>query len=316
MTRCSGRRVTEGRASGNHTHAPVVDSARSMNTTRSADTQGPPFEDPRKVLSRHGLHPKRSFSQNFLVSQHAVDSIAKAVGQRDGQLVVELGPGLGTLTAALLREGARVIGVERDRDMLAVLRADFAQYATARFVDGDAADLALSPLLDEPSQQIVVAGNLPYSVTGSILRGLIDQRASISRAVIMVQKEVGDRLLADANTRAYGALSVFVQAVFDVFSVLDVPPGAFHPPPKVSSAVIELRKRAVPRAEETETFRKVVRGAFEQRRKTLRNALISAFDDAAKIDAALAAAGIDGKRRGETLTVEEFRTLGESVAGV
>lgn len=273
----------------------------------------PAFEDPRKVLQRHGLHPKRSFSQNFLISPHAVDSIAKAVVTRDAELVLELGPGLGTLTAALLRQGADVIGLERDRDMLAVLKADFAAFPHARFVEGDAAELSIEALVDKETKEIVVAGNLPYAITGSILRCLIEQRARISRAVIMVQKEVRDRLVADANTRAYGALSVFVQAVFDVHSVLLVPPGAFHPAPKVSSAVVELRRREIPRAEETEIFRTVVKGAFEQRRKTLRNALISAVDDAARVDAALLRTGIDGKRRGETLSVEEFRALSEAM---
>lgn len=273
----------------------------------------PAFEDPRKVLQRHGLHPKRSFSQNFLISPHAVDSIAKAVVSRDAELVLELGPGLGTLTAALLRQGADVIGLERDRDMLEVLKTDFAAFPNVRFVEGDAAALSIEALVDTETKEIVVAGNLPYAITGSILRCLIEQRTRISRAVIMVQKEVRDRLVADANTRAYGALSVFVQAVFDVHSVLLVPPGAFHPAPKVSSAVVELRRREVPRAEETEMFRTVVKGAFEQRRKTLRNALISAVDDALRVDAALLRTGIDGKRRGETLSVEEFRALSDAM---
>lgn len=274
--------------------------------------QVPPFEDPRKALARHGLRPKKSFSQNFLISQHAVEAIAAEVVARGATDVVELGPGLGTLTAALLRRGASVVAVERDRDMLSVLHADFGACDRVRFVEGDAATVEFRALYEQPPANLVVTGNLPYAITGAIFRRLIEAREEISRAVVMVQKEVADRLTATPGSRIYGALSVFVQAAFEVQRVLLVPAGAFHPPPKVDSAVVALSKDAAPRARETEMFRRVVKGAFEQRRKTLRNALVSAIGDAARVDAALAKAGIDGARRGETLSVEEFRVLSES----
>lgn len=263
----------------------------------------PEWEDPRRVMRRHGLAPKRAFSQNFLVSRSAVERIASALAPRPDELTVELGPGLGTLTAALLRAGANVLAIERDRDMLAVLEAELGQVDRLEVRAGDAATIDLSAIARERGP-IALVGNLPYAVTGAILRNLIEQRTAVSRAVVMVQREVRDRLLAAPGTKEYGALTVFLQASFDVESILRVPAGAFHPPPKVESAVVKLVPRAVPRAEETEAFRAIVHAAFGTRRKTLRNALkrIGA-------EGTLEATGIDGARRGETLSIEELAAL-------
>lgn len=261
------------------------------------------WEDPRRVLARHGLAPKRAFSQNFLTSRHVVEGIARALGIAEGERVIELGPGLGTLTGELLRAGARVVAIEKDREMIAVLRAELGASERLDVIEGDAASVDLAALAG--GGRVALAGNLPYAITGGILRNLCEHAASVSRAAIMVQREVRDRLLAQPDTSEYGALTVFVQARFDVRSVLKVPAGAFHPPPKVESAVVMLVPREVPRAEETEAFRTVVRAAFQARRKTLKNALAQAVG-AERAVAALEAAGIDGRRRGETLSIEEL----------
>lgn len=265
-------------------------------------TEMPDWEDPRRVLARHGLAPKKAFSQNFLVSRHAVESIARAVAAKPGERVVELGPGLGTLTGALLREGASVVAIEKDREMIEVLRTELPS-PMLRVVEGDAGSVDLAELAaDGP---IAVVGNLPYAITGAIMRNLCAHAPKVSRAVIMVQKEVRDRLIAKPDTSDYGALTVFVQAHFDVRSVLKVGAGSFHPPPKVDSAVVMLVPHAVPRAEETDSFRGVVRAAFQARRKTLRKALAQAYGNE-RAQAALDGAGIDGIRRGETLSIEEL----------
>ena len=276
-------------------------------------SDAPPWEDPRRALARHGLEPKRSFSQNFLTSKDVFDRIAAAAVLEDDEPVVELGPGVGTLTAALLRRGGRVHAIERDRDMLAVLRADLA--GQGRFVveEGDAATVDLAALADAAGGRIAVAGNLPYAITGAILKHLVEERTRVRRAVVMVQREVRDRLLAEPGTKDYGALTVFVTAAFRVEPVLTVKPGAFHPPPKVASAVVRLVPLEPARAEETESFRTVVRASFEQRRKTLRNALTTALSSPELVARTLARAGIDGMRRGETLSVEEFATLGKAL---
>jgi 16S rRNA (adenine1518-N6/adenine1519-N6)-dimethyltransferase len=159
--------------------------------------------------------------------------------------------------------------------------------------------------------RVVVVGNLPYAITGMIARNLVEQHAHIARVVVMVQREVAERWLAAPGERPYGAPTVFLSAAFELEHVLDVPRGAFHPSPKVDSAVVQLTPRAVPRAKETPSLQAVVRAAFHQRRKTLRNALRGVFPDVEALDAALAAVDVDGRRRGETLSVEEFAALGE-----
>ncbi|MBK6581011.1 MAG: ribosomal RNA small subunit methyltransferase A [Sandaracinaceae bacterium] len=270
------------------------------------------FEDPRAVLGRHRLSAKRHYSQNFLISEVTVRGIAQATGLSPGERCVELGPGLGTLTGALIDSGAEIIGLERDPDMIAVLRQEYGNAPNFRVVDGDAGSVDLGSFMDPGSdQRVVVVGNLPYAITGMIARNLVEQHRSIARVVVMVQREVAERWLAAPGERPYGAPSVFLSAVYDIDHVLDVPRGAFHPAPKVESAVVRLTPLDVPRAEETPQLQAVVRAAFHQRRKTLRNALRGLFPDTTQLDAALEGAGIDGQRRGETLSVEEFARLAE-----
>jgi len=270
----------------------------------------PAWEDPRRVLARHGLAPKRGFSQNFLTARSVVERIAGALEPAPGELVVELGPGLGTLTAALLRAGAHVVAVDMDRDMLRVLGLELGAVPGFRAVEGDATRVDLAELGE--GRPLAVAGNLPYAVTGAIFRRLVEQYRHVSRAVLMVQREVRDRLLAEPGTKAYGALSVFTQAVFEPRPVCIVPPGAFHPPPRVDSAVLTLTPRAEAIDVERPGFQRAVRAAFEARRKTLRNALTRAFP-IEQIDRALATVGIDGQRRGETLSTHEFEALGKAL---
>jgi 16S rRNA (adenine1518-N6/adenine1519-N6)-dimethyltransferase len=273
---------------------------------------GPAWEDPRRTLARHGLRPKRSFSQNFLISKHAVEQIADAAVRAAGEPVVELGPGLGTLTAALLRRGARVHAIERDPDMVRVLGAELGEFALTVEL-GDVTRLDYAALAAKHGGPLRVAGNLPYAITGAVLRNLVEFRASLERVVVMVQREVRDRLVAPPATADYGALTVFASAAFEIDTVLKVPKGAFHPAPKVDSSVVRFLPRITPLADETEAFRSVVRAAFQSRRKTLRNAL-GHFHDPAHVTRALAAANIDPTRRGETLSVAEFAALGRELA--
>jgi len=266
----------------------------------------PSWEDPRRVLSRHGLAPKRGFSQNFLVSRTVVEQIVAALAPKADETVVELGPGLGTLTGALLRAGARVVAVDADRDMLEVLRRELGHLPTLDAQFGDATSFDFATVT--PNGRVAVAGNLPYAVTGGIFRSLVAQHRHVDRAVLMIQREVRDRLLGVEGTKAYGALTVFTRAVFDIRPVCIVPAGAFHPPPRVESAVIALSPRSQPIDAARRGFERTVRASFEARRKTLRNALLK-IHQAAHVDSALASVGIDGKRRGETLSVEEFDKL-------
>lgn len=270
------------------------------------------FEDPRRVLARHGLSPKRGMSQNFLCAPHAVTRIATATGAGAGDTVVELGPGCGTLTAALLARGARVLAIERDPDMLRVLAAEFGD-ADLVVRAGDATQVDYRALAAELGAAPRVAGNLPYAVTGAIMRRLTEQAAHIASAVIMVQKEVGQRLMADPGDGQYGALSVFAQNVFEPQLCLKVPATAFHPKPKVDSVVVKLTPRAVPQAR-APRFAAVVRAAFQARRKTLRNALRQLPGvDAETALQCLQGAELPEDIRGERLSVAAFDRLAQQL---
>jgi 16S rRNA (adenine1518-N6/adenine1519-N6)-dimethyltransferase len=265
--------------------------------------------DARDLLRKYDLHPKRSFSQNFLIQPAAIAQIADSA-VAFGTEVVELGPGLGALTHALLARGCRVLAVELDRDMVRVLEAELGKEPNLSIRRGDAADVDLARHSRACESKLVVTGNLPYQATGAIIRRVVAEREVLSGAVLMVQREVRDRLVAKPSTKEYGALTVFTRAAFEVETVCRLRPGSFYPAPKVESAVVRLVPRSAPLAEETESFRTLVRAAFQQRRKTLRNAL-RALGDADRADRALERAGIDASRRGETLSIQEFSILAE-----
>lgn len=262
------------------------------------------WQDPRTVLRRHGLRANRAYSQNFLISRHHAQRIVSALGAQPLD-VVELGPGLGTLTAMLLARGHRVRAVDKDPNMVAVVREELGDRAGLQTQTGDAQTVSLAP----QGGSVAVVGNLPYGVTGSIVRNLVGQASSVRRAVIMVQLEVAQRLCAPPGTKAYGALTVFTGASFEVTPVVTLTPGCFYPAPKVKSAVIMLEPHPVPRAEETPTFRRVVSAAFQGRRKTLVNALKQAGFEGEATTAALLRLGLSPSARGETLSVEQFNAL-------
>ena len=278
-----------------------------MVNPMKGDQGAPP--DARDLLRKYDLLPKRSFSQNFLIQPGATAQIADATAAL-GQQVVELGPGLGALTYALLERDCVVLAVELDREMLRVLREEFAGQERLELLHADAAKVDFVQYSRACGSKLVVTGNLPYQATGAILRRVVAQRAALAGAVLMVQREVRDRLVAEPATKQYGALTVFTRAGFEVDTVCRLRPGSFYPAPKVDSAVVRLLPREPPLAEETESFQAVVRAAFQMRRKTLRNAL-RALGDPERSERALSDAGIDPVRRGETLSIEEFAQLTE-----
>ena len=267
-----------------------------------------------RVFRERRLSAKKSFGQNFLVDRRTARQIAELSAYEEGGTVVEVGAGLGALTEPLLARAARVVAIERDRDLCPILRDVFAgPIADGRLIvrEADAKQIDLGAELALGPAPRVLAGNLPYQLTGPLLERTTSLARSIDRAVFMVQAEVAERLVAGPASEAYGALTVFVGAAFRVSRALGVSSGAFHPRPGVDSAVVVLTPLLPPRAEETESFRAVVRAAFAQRRKTLRNAW-RALGSPAAVTASAGAADIDLDRRGETLSVEEFaRFAGE-----
>ena len=224
--------------------------------------------------------------------------------QNQEQHVLEVGPGVGTLTSALLRRNAKVTAIEKDPNMVEVLKKEITSDALF-VVQGDATLLEPKRWFDK---SIVLTGNLPYALTGPILRRITERRESIHRAVIMVQREVAHRLSASPATNTYGALTVFVSNHYEVNFLFSVSASSFFPRPKVESAVIQLVRRATPRTPESDVFRQVVHAVFQQRRKIIRNAL-RAYFATERIDAALKAEHIAPQVRGETLSVEELGRL-------
>ena len=270
------------------------------------------YPSPRVLLDRHGLRAKKSWGQNFLSDESILDDIARIAAPADGDTVVELGAGLGHLTARLLARGAKVVAVERDRDMARVLREELGERIA--LLEADAVRLDYAALAASlGASRVSVVGNLPYHLTSPILFSILDQRERVSRAVFLVQREVAERLAASPGTKDWGLLSVLLQQCAEVTVARKVPAGAFHPPPKVESAVVRIAFGDVPSApqpKDASRFRSLVKAGFAQRRKVLANAL-SASRVAApeEIARALEAAGIDGRRRGETLTVGEWVSL-------
>jgi 16S rRNA (adenine1518-N6/adenine1519-N6)-dimethyltransferase len=280
---------------------------------------GPAFPDARALLDKHGLRAKKHFGQNFLIADRVFRAIVDAAVAADDDWIVEIGAGLGTLTARLCERAheGKVIALERDPDMDAVLKAELGHLVDAETLQIEAVDAMRYDLRMAArwhAAPIVVCGNLPYHVAAPLIFKALDARADVSRIVVMVQREMADRIVAKPDTEAYGGMTVMIQMFADVGMVAKVGAGAFVPPPKVDSAVVKITPLAAPRFEipDEKHFGAVVHAAFGQRRKTLRNALRAVFAPEA-VDAALAATSIDGQRRGETLTLAEFAALARAI---
>lgn len=268
-------------------------------------------EHPKAILRRYGLEARKSLGQNFLVPG-AAERIARAARVRTGDAVVEIGPGLGALTEALLDAGAEVTAVDLDEKMLEILRELFAGREHLTLVHGDARTFDLGAIAARAGRKLKLVGNLPYYVSSPILRRAVDERAHLVSATFTLQKEVADRIAAPPGSKTYGALSVLIGLHADASVALKLPPGAFHPPPGVDSAVLHLVFRETPRAEVADYafFEKVVFAAFAHRRKTILNSMKDAKLGAPEaLASALARAGIEPTRRAETVTVEEFARL-------
>ncbi len=261
----------------------------------------------RELLKQLGLRPKESWGQNFLSDESVLGEIADACALEAGDTVVELGPGLGSLTRALLATGARVVAVERDRDMVAALEGMKLEGLTV--VAGNAAETDFAKVAGVPD--VVVAGNLPYHLSSPILFQVLEQAPHVKRAVFTLQAEVVERLAAKPGGRDYGLLTVLLGLRYDIENVMSLPAAYFHPPPKVDSAVARLERLAQPRAAVTSDarFKKVVKASFAHRRKTLLNSLKGDKELEPHAADAVAKAGLDGKRRAETLNVQEFAAL-------
>jgi 16S rRNA (adenine1518-N6/adenine1519-N6)-dimethyltransferase len=260
---------------------------------------------------------KKRFGQNFLADERVVERIVQEVRPITGEPVIEIGPGQGALTSRLVEKSGRLYAIEFDRDLIPLLNEKFGAHRNFTLIEGDALSVNLCEII-APARQALVVANLPYYISTAILQRLLEQRACVSEMVLMLQREVVERITAPPAASERGFLSVLVEAYCETETLFDVPPTAFRPVPKVWSTVVRLRVRtqaAVNVADEN-LFRQIVSAGFAQRRKTifnnLRNAptdLRSRIEQAGGTERTLESANIEARRRAETLTLEEWGRL-------
>lgn len=271
----------------------------------------------RALLEEFGLATKHRLGQNFLVDNHVIERICAQAELTGTERVLEVGPGIGTLTLALVQEAAHVASIEMDAELEPVLAEHAAEHANFSYVMGDALKVPYERIVEalggEP--ELLVA-NLPYNVAATIILSFFDRMPSIRRAVVMVQKEVADRIGAVPSTKEYGAYTVKLALHGQVTGRFEVPPRCFMPAPHVDSAVVRIDRYDEPLVADAQFAQvaRVVEAAFAQRRKTIRNSMSANGFGKDELDAAFAATGIVPAARAEALSVEDFIRLAEVLA--
>jgi len=273
---------------------------------------------PLSLLRKHGVRPLKRLGQNFLCDPNILEKIVRIAGVCDTDTVVEIGSGIGVLTALLAGRVRRVIAIEIDRRLVEVLKAELGGVPNVEIVRGDVLVFDFASVRPEGGPgRIRVVGNVPYNLSGPIVLKLLEARESIDRAVLMLQREVAERLAAVPGTKDYGPLSVYVTLYTEARLETRVPASCFVPRPDVESRVIRMDMRREPlcAVDDPALFRDVVRGCFAKRRKTLlnnlRQSVLPLRPEA--VPAVLEELGIDGKRRAETLSVQEFASLSNRI---
>lgn len=265
----------------------------------------------RAVLEAHGLSLKKSLGQHFLVDDNIVRKIIDLAALTSDMPVLEIGPGIGTLTVALCAHAGHVIAVERDTDLLPVLADVAAGCGNLSIVRADAVTVPLSELTTPLGPPVALVANLPYGVAATVVLRFFEEIPSLRMATVMVQSEVADRMAAVPGRKDYGAYTVKLRMHAVPAGRFSVPRGCFMPPPHVDSAVLRLERISRPEAPELRAAAvRLAEAAFAQRRKTLRNSVLSSTGwSGALFDEVLAETGIEGRRRAETLSVDEYVSL-------
>ena len=268
------------------------------------------------ICKRFDIKMSKKLGQNFPIKRGIVDEIVHAAELTPGEPVLEVGPGIGTLTQGLAQSGADVTAIELDRRLLEVLDTTLASYDNVRIIHGDVLKLDVPSIMNHKPFKVVA--NLPYYITTPIIMSLLESKLPIERLVVMVQKEVALRMVAKPGTKDYGALSVAVQYYTEPDIVLDVPPKSFLPAPAVTSSVIRCVLRDKPPVDviDEKLFFRVVKAGFAQRRKTFSNTMKTTGLSKDRIEELLAKANIDGQRRGETFTLQEFADVANAWASL
>ena len=276
-----------------------------------------------EVIQKYEFAFQKKFGQNFLIDGHVLNKIIAAADITKEDFVLEIGPGIGTMTQYLSEAAGKVLAVEIDKMLIPILQDTLAGYGNVEILNEDILKVDIAALVEEKNggKPIKVVANLPYYITTPIIMGLLEQHVPVKSITVMVQKEVAQRMQAQPGSKDYGALSLAVQYYCDPYIAANVPPNCFIPRPKVGSAVIRLTTHEEPpvkTAHEKLMFR-IIRASFNQRRKTLANGLSNAPElDFTKeeIAAAIAALGVPAGGRGETLTLGQFARLADILGGV
>ncbi|NJH84993.1 16S rRNA (adenine(1518)-N(6)/adenine(1519)-N(6))-dimethyltransferase RsmA [Staphylococcus agnetis] len=272
----------------------------------------------RALLEQYGFSFKKSLGQNFLIDVNIINNIIHASGIDERTGVIEVGPGMGSLTEQLAKNAKHVMAFEIDQRLIPVLKDTLSPYDNVTVINEDILKADVKTAINThlaDCDKIMVVANLPYYITTPILLSLLESNLNIDGYVVMMQKEVGERLNATVGTKAYGSLSIVAQYYTETSRVLTVPKTVFMPPPNVDSIVVKLMKRSTPivQVNNEQQFFKLTKGAFGQRRKTIFNNYQNVFQNGkslkTEIMAWLEAAGIDPKRRGETLSIQEYARL-------
>lgn len=274
----------------------------------------------RALLDKYGFNFKKSLGQNFLIDVNIINNIIDAsnIDERTG--VIEIGPGMGSLTEQLAKHAKKVLAFEIDQRLIPVLKDTLSPYDNVTVINEDILKANIKAAVEnhlQDCEKIMVVANLPYYITTPILLNLMQQDIPIDGYVVMMQKEVGERLNAEVGSKAYGSLSIVVQYYTETSKVLMVPKSVFMPPPNVDSIVVKLMQRTEPlvTVDNEEAFFKLAKAAFAQRRKTINNNYQNYFKDGKQhkevILQWLEQAGIDPRRRGETLSIQDFAKLYE-----
>ncbi|MBX9971375.1 16S rRNA (adenine(1518)-N(6)/adenine(1519)-N(6))-dimethyltransferase RsmA [Priestia aryabhattai] len=276
----------------------------------------------KEILKKYGFTFKKSLGQNFLIDTNILHRIVDHAEITEETGAIEIGPGIGALTEQLAKRAKKVLAFEIDQRLLPILADTLSPYPNAKVIHQDVLKADLKETLEQEFENIedlMVVANLPYYVTTPILMKLLEEQIPVRGIVVMLQKEVADRIAAKPGTKEYGSLSIAIQYYTEAETVMIVPKTVFNPQPNVDSAVIRLLRRPKPAVEVQDEafFFQVVRASFGQRRKTILNNLVNNLPNGkqkkADIEQALATAEIDPKRRGETLSIQEFRALSDQL---
>ena len=275
----------------------------------------------KEILAKNDFRFSKSLGQNFLIDETVLDKIIDGAEIDGNSYVLEVGPGFGTLTQKLCMNAKKVVSVEIDETAIPILKDNLKDFENLTVVNNDILKTDIPNLVAEQfgeGERVKVCANLPYYITTPAITALLEPNLPITDITVMVQKEVAERLAAKPNSKAYGAISLLVGYYAESELLVTVPPSAFIPQPKVSSAVIRLRKRENPPVEvkSEETYFKIIKASFAQRRKTLLNALANSNAlnlSKDEVQNLLLSVGIEPNRRGETLSMEEFAKIANAI---